>query len=111
VLLAILALVIQAFVVQPHIHFDLDWSSLASLARGLAPTASVSDLADLQSGDDPDHCAICHEQMGGGRTVVLDGVHLLPPNAAIFIAVYAEALSAAYGIISHDWLGRGPPTV
>ena len=107
VLLALAAVLVQAFVIQTHIHFDADLN--ASLVTKTAP--SLLDSWALSTGGDADHCLICHEQMSGGRALTINAAHLLPPNAAIFMAFYAEALSAAYGIISHSWQGRGPPRV
>lgn len=107
VVLALAAIVIQAFVVQVHVHFNVDLR--ASLVTEAAP--SLFDSQALSTGGDADNCLICHEQMSGGRALAIDAAHLLPPNAAIFVALYAEALSAAYGIISHSWHGRGPPWV
>ena len=108
---ALFAAFIQAFVIQTHIHFDLNWNVSASVAHATNAVPSLFDSLALSTGTDADHCLICHEQMSGGRSLAIDAAHLLPPNAAIFVALYAEALSASYGIISHSWQGRGPPRV
>ncbi|MFZ1990637.1 MAG: hypothetical protein WAW96_12795, partial [Alphaproteobacteria bacterium] len=109
--LALFAVLIQAFAVQTHIHFDADWNASASLVHAINLAPNLFDSSALSTESDADHCLICHEQMSGGRALAIDAAHLLPPNAAIFVALYAEALSAAYGIISHSWQGRGPPRV
>ncbi|HXZ68354.1 MAG TPA: hypothetical protein VEH07_07185 [Alphaproteobacteria bacterium] len=106
---ALFAIFVQAFVVQIHVHFDADTSIAAAHAQNALP--GVFDPSALMAGNDVDHCLICHEQMSGGRALAIDAAHLLPPNAAIFVALYADALSAAYGIISHSWQGRGPPRI
>jgi len=107
VVAALFALLIQAFLVQPHIHFDTNWGALAAARAHSA--AQGAELPAPASEGDVDHCLICHEQMSSGGTIVIDVVSVLPPNAATIVASYAEALCAAYGIISHSWQGRGPP--
>jgi hypothetical protein len=109
--LALFAILIQAFVVQTHVHFDANWTALAHWGDIATAAPEISDPADLTQGADPDRCLICHEQLAGGRTIVLDAIHLAPPGTAIFMGLYAEALSATYGIVSHSWHGRGPPQV
>lgn len=108
VLAVFLALLIQAFVVQPHIHFDTNWGSFAALLDAGDAQIAAHQPA-LPGGDDVDHCPICREQMSGGRTLILHAAQLQPPNAEAYVALYATALCAAYGIISHSWQGRGPP--
>lgn len=110
VFFALAAILIQSFLVQTHIHFGADLNAATSLAGGPS-AAGVVDLSALTSRSDIDRCLICHEQMSGGRVLAVDAVHLLPPNAAIFLSLYAEALCATYGIISHSWQGRGPPRI
>jgi hypothetical protein len=109
--LALFAILIQAFVVQTHVHTDVDWNALADASHGVGLSQQVSDPSGLPSKTATDHCTICHQQLSGGRSVVLDAATLLPPNAAIFAAFVAEALSSGFGVVSHNWNGRAPPAL
>jgi hypothetical protein len=105
--LALLAIAIQAFVVQTHMHFD--WGrSTTSLASILAAPQSVYDPSTLPSGD-VDHCLICQAQVSGGRLDTISQADLIVLPTSVAAALSIEALCAAFVISSHSWQGRAPP--
>jgi len=109
--LALLAIAIQAFVVQTHVHFDADFSAIASVGDAAHRTLSLTDPTGQPHSNDRDHCPICHEQMSGGRSIVLEGIVLKAPTTTVFVALCVEALSLAFRIVSHTWHSRGPPSL
>ena len=106
--LVLLALAIQAFVVQIHVHFAED-PALAVLASGRDTAASFNSLFSLPTGGDVDQCPICQAQVGGGRLDAIQPAVLALPTAAVASAIAIEALSIAFAVLSHSWQGRAPP--
>ena len=106
--LVLLALAIQAFVVQIHVHFAED-PALAVLASGRDTAASFNSLFSLPTGGDVDQCPICQAQMGSGRLDEIQPAVLALPIAAVGSAIAIEALSTSFAVLSHSWQGRAPP--
>jgi hypothetical protein len=121
--LAFLAITLQSFVVQTHIHIPQ--------GAGKAQTVSLITLAGAafaerthQAGDvcadaprdkypvngDPLNCPLCQEAAHCGAYVQsAAAASILPPTVNFRFVVFAEALSPSFRG-SHFWRGRAPPT-
>jgi hypothetical protein len=110
-MLAFLAIAIQSFVVQTHIHVHFDWDALASIAHGLTlDRTAASEPAQLPSSSDV-NCPVCQQQAANGHAALFDAAQLAPANFAVLFVHVAEALSASFVIVSHSWQGRAPPAL
>lgn len=101
-LIALLAVVIQAFVVQTHIHVPA-----APAEAGYSQSAGATHETEVASADDQRvFCALCQ---------VLAGATLVPTAATASVAwqTSAEArlaLTLAPRSHTHSWQSRAPPS-
>jgi hypothetical protein len=117
-LFGILALAIQCFAVQTHVHGDggtpggIESSGPAMGQDAANPSSADSNpIADKDSSDtDTSLCSLCWELMDGGHFV-------LPALLCLFL-LFAGPVAVAFGKIvstslapSHNWRGRAPPAV
>ena len=83
-LAALLALTIQLFVVQTHIHGDGVWPGISS-APGLsadgAITGRVHHPDKFPIKDDPSNCPLCQEFAHAGGYLYSVQIAILPPSA------------------------------
>lgn len=109
---ALLALAIQLFVVQTHIHGDGAWPGLSS-APGVsadgANTGRVHHPDKFPIRDDPSNCPLCQEFAHSGGYLHSVQIAVLPRSAAIGVASFAFEFSEPRQHISHPWFGRAPP--
>jgi len=103
VMLLIASLLIQATVVQAHVHFTGPARLTAS-----SPVAQVVRAAPA-GGDDTGECPLCQEMAMAGA-YLLPAAIVLPLPPALLVWVEATALHE-FGLRSraHGWLSRAPP--
>lgn len=121
-MLGLLALAVQSFVVQTHIHIPQ--------AAGKAQTVSLMTLAAVvvtdKSGmalhgapvaprdkypinEDPSNCSLCQEIAHSGQFMHSTAVlAVLPFAVSVNFIIFAEALPSFFAV-SHIWRGRAPP--
>lgn len=106
VLTALLAIFLQAFVVQTHVHvsgatYTASYAQLSGGGHGLSIDVSTG-------GDHQVACVICQAMATAGTALM--------PNAAIVAATVQSnadavlALAQAPRVHSHSWQSRAPPT-
>ena len=116
--LGLLALAIQAFVIQTHVHLHADELALARVDR--LPAKVVNSGANLARADysssetspakdDPDDCPLCHALAMTGNALTPE----LAPTVALKLVSFVIETPLDTGfhiaVISHSWLSRGPP--
>lgn len=109
---ALLALTLQLFVVQTHIHGDGAWPGISS-APGVtadgANTGRVHHPDKFPIKDDPSNCPLCQEFAHAGGYLHSVQIAILPPSAGIGEISFAVDFSEPRQHISHPWFGRAPP--
>jgi hypothetical protein len=124
VLLAFLAIFIQSFVVQTHIHFPKNAGvsqsvSLTTLAKALisGPAAQTADDRATAPRDkypineDPSNCPLCQEVAHSGQFVQSASVlAFVPAWISVHFIPFAEALPSL-SAASHSWQTRAPPRI
>jgi hypothetical protein len=118
--LGLLAVALQSFVVQTHIHvqqpaFHTQAVSLITLA---AASITSSELASGQAGTpvdnyplnrDPANCPLCKELTHSGQYVSSASVlATLPFPVTVNVIVFREIAPSLFAA-SHTWRGRAPP--
>jgi len=108
---ALLALTIQLFAVQTHIHGNGVLPGLGAtpgLADGLnAGPAHHPDNFPVQ--DDPSNCPLCQEFAHSGGYLHTVEIAILPPAVRIGARSFIFKLDEPREQISHPWFGRAPP--
>lgn len=115
-LLAFLALAIQLFVVQTHIHIDqVAPGAVAAIPidGANAPGGVIRGLGDSHDRspikDDSSNCPLCQAFSHSGQFVQSAQVLLsLPAFVSSPFAIFSEALPSR-SLLSHSWQGRAPP--
>jgi hypothetical protein len=101
--LMVLALVVQGYTLQSHIHRDLG-SATITLNKG-----GSTGHDRIPGNDDPARCPTCQQIHHAGQFVA--PAWLLP--FLILASVSTVEITAAtlphYDTVSHIWRGRGPP--
>ena len=116
-LLGLLAVALQSFVVQTHIH--VQQPAVRAQALGLTTlAASVSDSVSSQAGApvdnypihrDPANCPLCKELTHSGQYVSSASVlATLPYPVTVNFIVFREIAPSLFAA-SHTWRGRAPP--
>ena len=115
---AVLALLIQTFVVQTHVHLHTDQLSFvqsgnvqvaAFESQASLPRSSERKSRPIPADGDRDHCALCQALAVIGNAVAPDGPSLAVPSEISFVIVLPLEDSFHVATLSHDWLSRGPP--
>jgi hypothetical protein len=118
---ALLALAIQSFVIQTHIHIPQAHGRSQSVSLATLAAAAVTDkaasVADTASAprdkypikEDPTNCPLCQEIAHSGQ-FVQSAVFIvaLPFLTHVHVVVFDEALPSLPAA-SHIWQGRAPP--
>lgn len=114
-MLGFLALAVQSFVVQTHIHIPqgagkAQTVSLITLAAtGVTDEATPAPRDRYPINEDPSNCPLCQEAVHAGQFVQSAAfVAALPFSVNIHFIVFDEALPSFFAV-SHIWLGRAPP--
>ena len=98
-LFAMLALGLQTYLVQTHLHLYAVAASLATTDHGTnAPTD-----------DDRVHCPLCQVVLVAGAAIASDGLTMLLPEAATALQPMPPLRHAYAGAPAHAWQSRGPP--
>ena len=119
ILLALVALSVQSFVVQAHIHraAGIAATSLATVANGATSLPAALALGKTQTprdkypvNEDPSNCPLCQEFAHSGQFVHSASVlATLPFPVTVSFVVFREIAPALFAS-SHNWRGRAPPT-
>ena len=120
-LIALLAVALQSFVVQTHIHMrqgsgGIQTMSIVTAARHIATVAPVAEDSQAATprdkypiNEDPSNCPLCQEIAHSGPFVHSAVVLVaLPSSVAAPFILFSEALPSFFAV-SHNWRGRAPP--
>lgn len=102
--LALVAIAIQCFVVQPH--FD---GAKLHLSAGAQISASLNATRDQAPGDTPTSCIICQEEMIAGSTILPPTPVVSSPTNATAEVNAAPTPAPLLRTASHIWQSRAPP--
>jgi hypothetical protein len=120
ILLAFVALTVQALVVQSHIHIPQAASKLQSASLvSFAASASTADTRAENSANaprdkyplnqDPSNCPLCQEFGHSGQFVASTSVLFsLPCSLVLAFFIVSETIPTFFAV-SHSWQGRAPP--
>jgi hypothetical protein len=120
VLIGLLALALQSFVVQTHIHAartssGIQTAAIANAVKGAAASvvaASVNTLAARDKypiNEDPSNCPLCQEIAHSGQFVQSAAVlAALPASVTVHFIPWAEAAIHSF-TATHIWRSRAPP--
>jgi hypothetical protein len=120
--LALLALAVQSFVVQTHIHIPqttgraqtvsivaLAHSILANDVGSSAQSAQPAPRDRFPITEDPTNCPLCQEVAHSGQFVAsAAALASVPVTATVRFIVFAEVAPYVFAA-SHTWRGRAPP--
>ncbi len=118
--LGILAIALQSFVVQTHIHnpqadgvLGLMQVSSPDAAGGLAPNSpdngTTKTHGKFSGGDDTSNCRLCQELIHAGRFIAPSTVVLvLPVILSVWLVVFAHAAPIP-SAGAYIWRSRAPP--
>jgi hypothetical protein len=105
-LAAALAVFVQAFVVQTHIHAFVPLAPSYQHAAGIDPGVHAQPSA---RGEERSACALCAALAASGRAVLASGPLVGVLASAAFAVASPEPPLAPYSL-SHSWQSRAPPT-
>jgi hypothetical protein len=119
ILLALVALSVQSFVVQAHIHSAaarVQAISLVTLVNGIAgdptsvaPGKTQTPRDKYPVNEDPSNCPLCQEIVHSGQFVQsAAALAAVPTSVSVHFIVLSEALPSFFAV-SHSWRGRAPP--
>ena len=116
-LLGLLAMTLQSFVVQTHIHIQQPVVRTQAMGLITLATASVSESVTGQVGAptdnypinrDPANCPLCKELTHSGQYVSSASVLTTLPFVTVNLIVFREIAPTLFAA-SHTWRGRAPP--
>jgi hypothetical protein len=118
ILLAFVALTIQALVVQSHIHSPQATGKVQNVSL-ITLVAGTSDATDEHSSgvvrdkypvnEDPSNCPLCQEFGHSGQFVASSVVLIsLLYSITVSFIVFSEKAPVLFAV-SHNWHGRAPP--
>jgi len=102
-LAALLAVFLQAFVVEPHVHTA---NPLATAIAANAGGHEIHQHATLPH--EQIKCLVCQAIAAGAGALIASGADLAKPHITI-AAAPARALHVAGQATSHSWRSRAPP--
>jgi hypothetical protein len=100
--LMLLALVVQGYVTQTHIHKQS--SSAAGIVLKDSPARDNYPVKD-----DPVSCPVCQQIVHAGQFVVPAWLMAFLIVVAVSTIEFTNVATPHYDTVSHNWLGRGPP--
>ncbi len=101
---ALLAVFLQAFVVQTHVH------AIPIAPAGIEHSADASGDAHASVGSDHQRfCAVCQALAAGGAATLPETTSLITADAVGQEAVLAIALAPRAH--THSWQSRAPPSL
>jgi hypothetical protein len=102
---ALLAVFLQAFVVQTHIHV----APVAPINLGFERSVDASSDAHVSlANDDQRFCAVCQALAAGGAATLPTAASLISSDAVGEQAILA--IAAAPRAHTHSWRSRAPPS-
>jgi hypothetical protein len=109
--IALLALAIQIFVIQTHIHGTTFAAARDSVsASGTMPAALPNHPDRFPVGDDPSNCPLCQEFAHFSQFTHSVSIHSAPLlSSTVILPVLYESRSV-FAAATHSWYGRAPPT-
>jgi len=120
-LLALLAVALQSFVVQTHIHMGqgsgIQTISIITAAKNLGAFSAPPATADAASPrdkypitEDPSNCPLCQEIAHSGQFLhSAAALAALPASVSVHFIIFSEALPSFFAV-SHNWHSRAPPS-
>lgn len=122
--LAFVAVMLQSFVIQTHIHIPqgtgkaqtvslltLAAAAFAEKAHAAGDVCAEAPRDKYPIGEDPSNCPLCQEVANSGAYLHnAAALSLLPPSANAHLIVFEETGLCAFRT-SHIWQGRAPPSV
>ncbi|HYK79081.1 MAG TPA: DUF2946 family protein [Micropepsaceae bacterium] len=121
-LLALLAIALQSFVVQTHIHMGQGSSgiqtiSIITAAKHIgafsAPAAAPNDATPRDKypiTEDPSNCPLCQEIAHSGQFLhSAAALAAIPASVSVHFIIFSEALPSFFAV-SHSWHSRAPPS-
>ncbi len=119
VLVGLVALALQSFVVQTHIHIpratgSLQTVSLIALATGAVVDSDPSDQTQAPRDkypitEDPSNCPLCQAFAYSGQFIhSVSFLATLPFPVTVSFVIFREIAPARFAA-SHNWRGRAPP--
>lgn len=120
ILIGLLALAVQAFVVQTHIHMPQGRAGIQTVSVPTVVMGAVASAVDASAkavtprdkypiNEDPSNCPLCQEMSHAGQYVASAAVLLaLPIAAAVHFIPWAEAAIPSFAV-THIWRSRAPP--
>jgi len=120
-LLALLAVALQSFVVQTHIHMGqgsgIQTISIITAAKNLGAFSAPSVTPDAASprdkypiNEDPSNCPLCQEIAHSGQFLhSAAALAALPASVSVHFIIFSEALPSFFAV-SHNWHSRAPPS-
>ena len=120
-LLALLAVALQSFVVQTHIHMGqgsggIQTISIITAARHIAALSAPAATADAATprdkypiNEDPSNCPLCQEIAYSGQFLQsAAALAAIPASVSVHFIIFSEALPSFF-TVSHNWRSRAPP--
>ena len=119
IVLGVLALFIQSFVVQTHIHIPQSTAGKAQTLSLITLAAAAVDRLEIDDANgprdrfpitgDPTNCPLCQEVTHSGQFVgSTAALAALPVTVNVSFIVFADAEPYIFAA-SHTWRGRAPP--
>ena len=121
-LLAFLAIALQSFVVQTHIHMGQGSSGIQTISIITAATnigafsapSATPDAATPRDkypiNEDPSNCPLCQEIAHSGQFLQsAAALAAIPASVSVHFIIFSEALPSFFAV-SHNWHSRAPPS-
>jgi hypothetical protein len=113
VLVAVLAMMLQSFVVQTHVHRAGEAGFISAIAddtAGKAAPAGKAPADKIPANDDPANCPLCQEFGHNGAFVAPTAAVLALPFYIHLSLIVFHQPAPAVRALSHAWQGRAPPS-
>ena len=113
-LFVFLAVLFQSYATQTHIHIPRAAGAdlTLALASGKAQAGSQnSDHDKYPANEDPANCPLCQEAVHSGAFVAPAALAVWSPLAFVVLRWFAPPARHHLAPPSHDWRGRGPPSL
>ncbi len=120
-MIGLLALAVQSFVVQTHIHIPQGAGRAQTVSLVTLAATVVSDASGIKSdapaaprdrypiNEDPSNCPLCQEVAHSGQFMQSAAVlAMLPFAVSVNFIIFDKALPSFFAV-SHIWRGRAPP--
>jgi len=99
---ALLAVFLQAFVVQTHIH------AFGIAAPAIERSVDGAEDSHVASAEHERACVVCQALLSSGRALLPSAAEVAPALAVVADATL-PALAQAPHVVSHSWRSRAPP--